>query len=80
MGKTTEQILDILATYPETHDAACRTLPPDAYTDAGLYDLEVEKIFKREWVLIGEEFERLLDCLSSPLREMTLVSYYLGMR
>ena len=53
MAKTTEQILDILATYPATHDAACRTLPPDAYTDAGLYNLEVEKIFKREWVLIG---------------------------
>ena len=34
----------------------------------------------RERVLTGEEFERLLDCLSSPLREMALVAYYLGMR
>lgn len=53
MAETTEQILDTLATYPATPDAACRTLPPDAYTDVGLYDLEVETIFKREWLLIG---------------------------
>ena len=29
----------------------------------------------RERVLTGEEFERLLACLSSPLREMTLVAF-----
>jgi len=34
----------------------------------------------RERVLTGEEIERLLICLSSPLREMTLVAFYLGMR
>jgi integrase len=34
----------------------------------------------RERVLNGEEFEHLLACLSSPLREMTLVAFYLGMR
>jgi len=34
----------------------------------------------RERVLTGEEFEHLLACLSSPLREMTLVAFYLGMR
>ena len=34
----------------------------------------------RDRVLTGEEFERLLSCLSSPLREMTLVAFYLGMR
>ena len=53
MTKTTEQILDSLATYPTTPDAACRTLPPEAYTDTGLYDLEIETIFKHEWLLIG---------------------------
>ena len=34
----------------------------------------------RERVLTGEEFERLLACLSSPLRELTLVAFYLCMR
>ena len=34
----------------------------------------------RERVLTGEEFERLLACLSSPLRELTLVAYYICMR
>ena len=34
----------------------------------------------RERVLTGEEFERLLACLSSPLRELTMVAFYLCMR
>ena len=34
----------------------------------------------RERVLTEGEFEQLLGFLSSPLREMTLVAYYLGMR
>ena len=34
----------------------------------------------RERVLTEEEFERLLACLSSPLRELTLVAFYLCMR
>ena len=34
----------------------------------------------RERVLTGEEFERLLACLSSPLREMVLVAFYICMR
>jgi integrase len=34
----------------------------------------------RERVLTGEEFERLLACLSSPLREMALVAFYICMR
>ena len=34
----------------------------------------------RERVLSQQEFERLLECLASPLKEMTLVAFYLGMR
>ena len=33
----------------------------------------------REWMLTGEEFEHILACLSSSLREMTLVAYYIFM-
>ena len=53
MTEITEHLLDALATYPATADAACTTLPPQAYTDPGLYEHEVETIFKREWLLIG---------------------------
>lgn len=42
-----------MADYPATEDAACLTLPPEAYTDAGLYEREVETIFKHEWLLVG---------------------------
>ena len=34
----------------------------------------------RERVLSQEEFEKLFECLASPLREITLVAFYLGMR
>ena len=30
--------------------------------------------------ILQEKFERLLACLSSPLRELTLVAYYICMR
>jgi choline monooxygenase len=53
MSDVTEQLLESLATYPGTPDAACMTLPPQAYTDPGLYEIEVETIFKREWLLVG---------------------------
>ena len=53
MSDTTQRILETLAAYPNTEDTACLTLPPEAYTDPGLYVLEVEAIFKHEWLLIG---------------------------
>ena len=53
MNSTTDRLLEHLSTYPATEDAACKTLLPEAYTDPGLFDIEVETIFKREWLLIG---------------------------
>ena len=53
MSQTLDTLLDTLATYPATEDAACFTLPPAAYTDPDLYALETERIFRREWILIG---------------------------
>jgi nitrite reductase/ring-hydroxylating ferredoxin subunit len=53
LSNTTDHILHTLAEYPGTDDAACLALPPEAYTDRGLYELEVETIFQREWLLIG---------------------------
>jgi phenylpropionate dioxygenase-like ring-hydroxylating dioxygenase large terminal subunit len=48
-----DRLLDTLAAYPATPDAACFTLPPEAYTDPDLYALEVERIFRREWLIVG---------------------------
>ena len=48
-----DALLDTLAAYPATDDAACFTLPPAAYTDPDLYALEVERIFRREWLIVG---------------------------
>ena len=48
-----DALLDTLAAYPASDDAACFTLPPAAYTDPDLYALEVERIFRREWLIVG---------------------------
>ena len=53
MTDTLNRLLDTIATYPATDDAACFTLPPEAYTDPDLFALEKERIFRREWLLIG---------------------------
>ena len=53
MSDTLDSLLDTLAAYPATDDAACFTLPPAAYTDPDLFALEKERIFRREWLLIG---------------------------
>ena len=53
MSDALNSLLDTIAAYPATDDAACFTLPPEAYTDADLFALEKERIFKREWLLIG---------------------------
>jgi phenylpropionate dioxygenase-like ring-hydroxylating dioxygenase large terminal subunit len=34
-----------------------RTLPPEAYRSPGLYELEIEKVFRKEWVCIGRADE-----------------------
>ena len=53
MTPALDRLLDTLAAYPATPDAACFTLPPEAYTDPDLYALEVERIFRREWLIVG---------------------------
>jgi phenylpropionate dioxygenase-like ring-hydroxylating dioxygenase large terminal subunit len=50
------------------------TLPPSAYTDAGIFDAEVEKIFNREWICVGRVDQvaepgdfLCVDLLSQPI-------------
>jgi len=74
MTPALDRLLDTLAAYPSTADEASFTLPPDAYTDPDLYALEVERIFRREWLLIGRASDVAqpgdwftIDVLDDPL-------------
>jgi len=66
MSELTERLLDTLAIYSGTQDAACMTLPSQAYTDPGLYEREVETIFKREWLLMAAPTIFPIPVTSSP--------------
>ena len=50
---TIEQLLEILSEYLELEDTDCQTLPPAAYRSSDLYELEIEKIFKKSWLCVG---------------------------
>ena len=74
MTPALDRLLDTLAAYPATPDAACFTLPPEAYTDPDLYALEVERIFRREWLIVGRASDVpnpgdwfTIDVLGDPL-------------
>ena len=48
-------LLDDLAT--ATEGDAPRTLPPRSYSSKAFYELEVERIFTREWLMVGRADE-----------------------
>jgi phenylpropionate dioxygenase-like ring-hydroxylating dioxygenase large terminal subunit len=48
-----ERIVSAVLADASQNPATARTLPPAAFTSKEFYDLEVEKIFKREWLCIG---------------------------
>jgi phenylpropionate dioxygenase-like ring-hydroxylating dioxygenase large terminal subunit len=50
-----EQLLNTLDEYQTLDDHNCLTLPPDAYFSPQLYEIEVEQIFKKEWLCVGRE-------------------------
>jgi len=50
-----EQLLNTLDEYQTLDDHNCLTLPPDAYFCPQLYEIEVEQIFKKEWLCVGRE-------------------------
>ena len=50
---TIEKLLEILSEYLELEDTDCLTLPPAAYRLSDLYELEIEKIFKKSWLCVG---------------------------
>lgn len=48
-------LLGILEEYLGLDIAACYALPPEAYTDEDLHRLELDAIFKREWLCVGRD-------------------------
>jgi phenylpropionate dioxygenase-like ring-hydroxylating dioxygenase large terminal subunit len=48
-----ERIVGAALADASPNPAAFRTLPPAAFTSKAFYDLEVEKIFKKDWLCVG---------------------------
>src|SRR5215472_7732209 len=44
------ELITTLGEYRDLDDSECLTLPPEAYVSPGLYQLEIERIFRREWL------------------------------
>jgi len=52
-GGTLESLLPSVLAGSRQPLARATTLPPAAYTSAAFFDLEVERIFRKEWLVIG---------------------------
>ena len=52
---TLDHILDDLGAYLTTPDDACLSLPPQAYVNPELLDLEIREIFEKSWLCVGRE-------------------------
>ena len=69
----TTQTIRLWETQRQT-DGAPLSLPPKAYTDPGFFALEVESLFRRQWLCLGRVDEIpapgdffTLDLLDEPL-------------
>jgi len=54
---STEDILDSLAECTTADFANGRTLPPPIYHDQGILDLEIDHLFRKEWICLGRQAE-----------------------
>lgn len=57
MASPTESLLQALAANATRHQSDARSLPPAIYHDAGMFELELDKIFGCEWICIGRAAE-----------------------
>lgn len=53
MRPSTEEILASLAENADLDFASGRTLPPAIYHDRGVLDLEIDRLFRKEWICLG---------------------------
>ncbi len=55
MTTTLDALLDDLGEYLGKADAACFSLPREAYVSKDLYALEVKQIFEKSWLCVGRD-------------------------
>ena len=53
MNSPPNELMSTLSEYLSLDHLSCYSLPPEAYTDLGLYALELDAIFRKEWLCVG---------------------------
>lgn len=55
MERTTREILETLGQTISTSIEEIRNLPPEAYLSEEFFELELERVLRREWLCVGRE-------------------------
>ena len=50
-----DTLLTTLSSYDHVEMGTARSLPLDAYTSQDLFDAEIERVFRNEWICVGRE-------------------------
>lgn len=53
MLAATEELLGVLAEYTDREFTSAQNLPPAIYHDAGIFELELDRLFRQEWICLG---------------------------
>ena len=53
MDSPSNELMSTLSEYLSLDALSCYSLPPEAYTDLALYTLELDAIFRKEWLCVG---------------------------
>ena len=55
MNEGTAELLRAMAEYSDMDPQDARMLPPAAYLSDELFEIEMERIFRHEWICVGRE-------------------------
>ena len=55
MNEGTAELLSAIAEYRDMDPQDARMLPPAAYLSDELFEIEMERIFRHEWICVGRE-------------------------
>ena len=53
MNSPSNELMSMLSEYLSLDQLSCYSLPPEAYTDLDLHALELDAIFRKEWLCVG---------------------------
>ena len=53
MNSPSNELMSMLSEYLSLDQLSCYSLPPEAYTDLDLHALELDAIFRNEWLCVG---------------------------